>query len=729
VDNFKNSRIPLIFQGNNPVFLIFCILVLVKIIISLFFRYPWIFADETVYAETARNILQGEFFSHLTYCQTYPPGYSLFLSPAYIVSENPFTSYHVMLTINAIITSSIVFPAYFLLNKFCPKFYSITGSLFIGILPSAIAYTFVVMSENLFIPLFFFSIWFLIEFFDSRSIWWGFLSGFSLFLLFFTRTLGVAMIFGFFVALLYYIIRQQGSRDFYTILKDVSFPVAGFCVPVILWSYYKLNIGGNVISAYKNEEYLVSISSVLSGYEPSIQYLQLMLHELEFLILSSYLILFTFAIYWIIILIHRGMDENQGLENISLLAFQSSALYVFVSSLITVGITVVHMFNALDKGFFLSYQIFGRYIDPLVPIIVLVGLIGFYHATTRNFTERISLIWFILVTNAVMLILLFFDLPHSNYKFPNMFGIYYIQNISNINLSFSLFIILFVFIITVFSFLSIFYPKKWYILLLILAFFSLYAVVSVTQEQYSYSIANEVNSPVIGYLVNHSDESTNVLMKTEEYHAEYGSRTWFSTQFFIKGLMIQNISDSVAPPSLFILTREVMPNNLLALSKTGFKLYDQTERKPGSINLPYTINIGSESEDKMGSFYPSETNHSAWTRAISTVEIAFPKDCGDMIIVLTVDSGRSDKNMTDVVYSLNNRIIANENFYGFRKFEYIVPQRFLNDYYQYLKIDTETWKPSDYGSKDIRSLGIRVINISVSNRILGNLSAFPDNCN
>ncbi len=102
---------------------IFIVIISIKFIFSFSFPSPFIFADEAVYAETARNVLDGHLFSNLEYCQTYPPGYSIILSVAYLFSDDMEIVYRIMILINCILTSAILFPSYFILREFCNKIF------------------------------------------------------------------------------------------------------------------------------------------------------------------------------------------------------------------------------------------------------------------------------------------------------------------------------------------------------------------------------------------------------------------------------------------------------------------------------------------------------------------------------------------------------------------------------------------------------------------------------
>lgn len=274
--------------------LVFIVIILIKFIFSLSILSPWIFADEAVYAETARNILEGHLFSNLEYCQTYPPGYSIILSAAYLFSDDMEIVYRIMLLINCILNSAILFPSYFILREFCNKNFSFLGLITISTLPSVTLYTFVIMSENLFIPLFVFSGWFLLKSYSNGGKPWDLLAGLSIFYLYLTRSMGIAMIVGLLISFLFYMIVSSKKRKISIILKDKYLLIASFVAPAIFWAYYK-SVFAQEIARYDTYRYYATLLGFFSDMDSFKIFLSLFLHELEFLILSSYFVVFFMA--------------------------------------------------------------------------------------------------------------------------------------------------------------------------------------------------------------------------------------------------------------------------------------------------------------------------------------------------------------------------------------------------------------------------------------------------
>lgn len=710
------------FQKYFPLFFAFGFLVIIKILISIFIKSPWIFADETVYAETARNILHGEFFSRLQLVQTYPPGYPLFISAAFFITENPFIHYHGMLVINTLLTSSIIFPAYFLMRKFCHENFSILGAILVATLPAVMVYTFVVMSENLFTTLFVFSFWFFIESLDSDSKKWGILAGFSIFLLFFTRTSGIAMICGFFPALLYYSAYEPNSKSIRGFLGKHGYFLAAFIIPFILWTVYKKIQGPSSISGYNSDLYIDAFIHAMSDFPSIIQFLLLFLHEIEFLIISSYFIFFFLAIYLILIVFFPGSGRNDGkirtIGSENYLSIRTGLIYVAISSMVSILITVTHMYIATVIYHDFSYQIFGRYLDPVVPIIAICGLIGLSLILSENKArfERFSLLTIGYTIPVAILFLV--DFPTMNYKFPNTLSIFYLDTIpASIVGPFILFYICSVISISI---IIIYYNKIWYVLIILFLILSAGITACTVQNEYIHSLdSRERNEGITSYLAENLNEDSTIFMSFEDYNSDYGIHAWWASQFFSKTNLIQNTDDALKQGPDFIISNKLLTKKVYAVSKTGFKLYGSTEREKTTIHLPYTIYVG-YSRDRLENFNLMGGDEFLWTKNSSKILIDYPKNLGSMDLIIKIDGSRPSENPAQVIFGCNGVELKKLTATGWEEQVHIVvPQENLNEYFQLLEIRTTTWRPSDYGSSDFRQLGIRVKDVSVQKNATG----------
>jgi 4-amino-4-deoxy-L-arabinose transferase-like glycosyltransferase len=719
----KTPKLSFLSSGYFPIISAFIILVFVKILLSFYFKTPWIFADETVYAETARNILHGEFYCKIPYFRGFPPGYSLFLSIVYLLFGNSASSYQYMLIINSFLSSSIIFPAYSLLKKCCSDKFSLMGSIFVALLPSVILYNFVVMSENLFIPLFAFSLWFLIESFETNSKKWGIFAGFSIFFLFFTRTTGIAMIIGFFFALGYYVFAQLKSKGPLILIKENIFSTLAFCIPTILWVYYRSKLE---VPDYDAKPYSEIIFQSLSNIDSSTRFLLLIVHEVEFLILASYVILFIFALYSLhSIFIKNDFYNHSSLEvNQKTLAIKSGTIYFFVSSVLLVIITVAHMSLALSQND-LYYYIFGRYIDPVVPIISVFGLIGFHAILDKN-SERKKSVIFLTLSTIPIIILFAIDFPSKNYKLPNMFTIFYIGEIVTF-LPVIEYVIFLVMLLLMFFIIIVYHKKFWPVFLIFLMSISIIVIYPTLQIQITDSSStNEINQ-IGGYLINNSNESSKILMTNDDYNDYWGTITFWVTQFYTKGLLVKNDICSITTTencqqiqdSDYIISSRILPYHSIIASKSGYKLYIFEKTENRIINLPYTIDIGVNDDEKIENFYAADTNQTRWTKNYSKILIEYPKSFGELNVSINFGGIRPRDNPANITFLINDYVLGNFTYNGNQEttISLDIPVRYLNNYYNILEIDTNTWNPSDYESKDNRDLGILVDWISVKSNV------------
>ena len=182
---------------------IFAVIVFIKILLSLNFYAPYALWDEVLYDSLTQNLLQGKLFTPLA--GTLPPGYPIFLTIGYLIAGDKATAYHIMLVISAIVSTSMVFPAYFLLKRYCKTFISLLGAIAASTLPFINFFSFSLMTETLFIPLFLFSIWFMLKSYETNDKKWELLASLSVVYLYMTHATGLAMVIAFILTFVFYV--------------------------------------------------------------------------------------------------------------------------------------------------------------------------------------------------------------------------------------------------------------------------------------------------------------------------------------------------------------------------------------------------------------------------------------------------------------------------------------------------------------------------------------------
>jgi 4-amino-4-deoxy-L-arabinose transferase-like glycosyltransferase len=299
VENLSTLKIQQIFKV-NPFWILtifFILLTGVKVFLSTIFISPQIFEDELAYDTLAKQIYTGMLLSssHPYPPGPFPPGYAFFISIANFLTTDKFIAYHYMLIINAILTSSILYPAYFLLSKVTIRNVALLGALLTSIMPSVTMNTFLLMSEALFIPLAIFSIWFVFESLNRRypSIWDA-LTGISLFLLLFTRAAGWSMVIGLITAIAWMVWSSNARPDRSFIQKSLL--IAGpLLVLYLLWAANQIITKGTMPAGYSFSYYSNQVFHILI-HEPGQLFTVILLH-IDYLILGTFVILPFLALF------------------------------------------------------------------------------------------------------------------------------------------------------------------------------------------------------------------------------------------------------------------------------------------------------------------------------------------------------------------------------------------------------------------------------------------------
>lgn len=225
---------------------IFAVIVLIKIVLTLSLHSPYFIPDEIAYNSLAENIANGHITPKIAISAG--PGYPIILSIAYLISQDKEIAYHIMLIISAIVSTSIIFPAYFILRRYCADIVSLLGAIAVTLLTFVFYYGFSLMTENLFTPLFLFSMWFLLESFSSDDKKWQVLASAAIVYLFITRSNAVAMILGLFAAFAYYLM-VSSKKGLINAFIQKSLLIITFVILLVSWQIFSLDSTKSVVFA------------------------------------------------------------------------------------------------------------------------------------------------------------------------------------------------------------------------------------------------------------------------------------------------------------------------------------------------------------------------------------------------------------------------------------------------------------------------------------------------
>jgi hypothetical protein len=557
----------------------FCIIVGIKSILSLRFHSPWLLPDEVSYAKMAADIF-GSTYSDL------PRAYPFLLSVAYLSSDDMMVVYHWMLIINSFISSLIIFPSYYILSKYCSREFSCLGAIIVATLPSVNLYAFLIMSENLFVPLFVFSIWFLLEAYETEKPFWVTLSILSASLLFFTRHSGALMIVAIVISLMYYL--HSGSPSGFGkngILINYIYLIfiALFVSSLLLFA---VALAGSDLSSYLNWFWLRAggdlqiFLDLFGDFSQLRDYLIMLRNEVGYLILASYFILLFILICFFYDLFFKFNKKSGCLQNSwfnfpsqrSMTSLKSVGIYYIASSFILLFATTL-------SAYWLQ-RVMGRYLNPLIPGLFLFGLIGLYRFREVSAKPNFKLI----TISAIVFTLIFF----FRYQETDLEAIYYLNFMEGLAPSWVVIPALtvgFFFLLNIYK--NNVHGEQ--------IFFALLIIFSVCTSAYTYqadlvfhSDANSAQNQIGNFLNAYPEDDVLLVfdenISREDWYFETMTKFWTKNYYFyypINEIINYSLDEDLSyfgreESKMYLITSEILPFKPLAVSTRGYYLYNYT---------------------------------------------------------------------------------------------------------------------------------------------------------
>jgi 4-amino-4-deoxy-L-arabinose transferase-like glycosyltransferase len=325
--------------------------VLVKVIISYFIPSSRAFSDDYQYLKLAES-----FFYHFSFevhglpTLQYYPLYPILISISYLFKDNTLT-YLIIKMLNSIFSSLIIIPSYLLAREFLSKKRSLFISIFIGLLPSNFSLMSYVMAENLFYSLFLFSIYFIYKSFSDKELKYYILAGILVGLTFLTRINGIILIILVVLLILLNIFTRRFDK------KSLIIPLVSFMIiaPWLLHNLSSYNIYSKeslILLQYQNRIYpfVIWFMSYIGFITLASGFIFAPLFALSFKIKNPKMNLFR-NISLITILLTLILATNHNLRTIK---------YIY----------------KLNNFIFVAGRPIGRYVDFILPLIVIIGFVG-----------------------------------------------------------------------------------------------------------------------------------------------------------------------------------------------------------------------------------------------------------------------------------------------------------------------------------------------------------------
>lgn len=432
-----------------------------------------------------------------------------------------------------------------------------------------------------------FSIWFLHEAFENNSLRWDFLAGISIFYLYFTRETGLAFCTALFVALAFFALSaESGAR--LKAMKDKGVLVCSFAIPFLAWMAYKRSIVSQT-SLYNTDSYISTLLGSFLDIELFKTFSTLILHEIEYLALSAYITIFVISVAFIIgcLLKLNFWDFEDYLQHFcsdKIPALRSIIIYCLTFSVGLLVITVTHMQKAYVAGN-QYYAIFGRYIDPIVPPLFLFGIIsiGYIHSHRSNRSSTLcdeqKFSRSTLALGTVILSIFAFTLPHTYYKFPNMFSIHYILCLQNY-LPFIVILITIALLFVLVPALSLNRPYGYYSIIGLFIMASIFLSAPTYNAELAHSNHGENMNQIQRYLQEHASAGSKVSVDPRTFDQGWYPYGWFSTVFWSPAELSKiPLKREYLMENDYIISKGLLNYPCVNYSTNGYKLYSTNKNQ------------------------------------------------------------------------------------------------------------------------------------------------------
>ena len=404
-------------RSMKRLFVFFLVLVIAKIFLSLAFQSPWVFGDAAIYTAKTRAILtEGNFnFDEYHYGgPAIPPLYSVALIPAYFF-DDPEANYRAILIINALLSSLIIFPIFLLARRVITEGPSLFLAVLAGAWPAGFGFTFMIMSENLFFPLFALSALLIYKSFKSDKVLWDVLLGLCLGALYLTRAIGIFPIAAWFLLRFAYVFLSRKPLSY---IAKTLITILCAALPIGAWLIVK-DSGGSVASAsgYDMDSYFAGMKEILSSFGSFKTALGLALNQFSYYSVASFFIFIPLMLGGIFFMPREYKQKWNELKTVT--------LYTIFCSILFTGASVLHQYIFSEKVPE-RYLLFGRYIESTVPLFILLGGTVFF-LYNKKFAMTVRAKFFSLFVICTAVAILF--LPGTMYDIVNNLSLLYVRGV------------------------------------------------------------------------------------------------------------------------------------------------------------------------------------------------------------------------------------------------------------------------------------------------------------
>jgi len=370
-------------QVTKKLILAYSIIVLIKIILAYFISSPTGFWDEYINSKIARSIFSIKIINILPEYQLLYPS---LLSITYF-AKNMEIIYFLIKVINAFISTSIIIPAYLLSREFLKEKQQIYIPILISILPANFSFSNYILAENLFYPLFLFSIYFIYKSSKENIYKNNILAAIFISLSFSTKQSGFLLIFIYFITHIVKIIVIKEKLKIKNLILVILI-MSLFILPLLFSNYQKNGFSLTKIFGVTVKDNLESLTSPTKheGYY-FFSLTNWIIMNTVITILASGIIFFFSSL-----LILNKIKNKNNLSIFIILVIVTFIICILAVSNNALGPQPVNLPKIFS--YFTSRPI-SRYLSMLTPLLIVLGTVGlndYYEKQTKISLKKIIFI-------------------------------------------------------------------------------------------------------------------------------------------------------------------------------------------------------------------------------------------------------------------------------------------------------------------------------------------------
>jgi len=339
--------------------------VLLKLILGPMVYTPTVLGDEVIYLWTAKAPLHNQIILGNQYPVLYPLILSVF------PSDCIQTTYTIAKAVNIFVSSLIIFPVFYLSRFFHNKQTSLIIGLFSLFMPVGFIYSFLVMSENFFFPLFFTSVYLIFKSEIDNKRWLYAISGIVMAITILTRIMGLVLLVTYLLYLLYkYVLYKTCDKKCivsFFFLSLILFPYF-ILYKTLLYGFHEKGIFGYTV-----------LSPIKGGYCTIHNFLSMFVSHFDYLVLSTGVIL---GILSLVVLYKVLKNKEKSIfANFTVFSWLCAFSTLIVCSIFLSG----------------EYRVISRYIAFLTPLFFILGFktIGRWNSNKNRSFLLITFVVFI----------------------------------------------------------------------------------------------------------------------------------------------------------------------------------------------------------------------------------------------------------------------------------------------------------------------------------------------